>query len=59
MERQKKSEDDAKREPKSARWKVEIARELRAKTTASNRWIAGHLAMGHPTRVCNLINQKM
>lgn len=50
---------DAIREPKSAAWKVKIARELRARSTATNAWIAEHLAMGHPTRVCNLIRKKM
>jgi len=42
-------------DPKSATWKVSIARELRTHTTASNAWIASHLGMGHPTRVCNLV----
>ena len=42
---------------KSAKWKVRIARELRARTTATNAWIAQRLAMGHPTRVCNLIRE--
>jgi REP element-mobilizing transposase RayT len=58
MRHARKSAEDARAEPKSARWKVEIARELRASTTATNRWIAEHLAMGHPTRVCNLKRQK-
>jgi hypothetical protein len=44
---------------KSAKWKVRIARELRARTTATNAWIAERLAMGHPTRVCNLIRENM
>ena len=44
---------------KSAEWKVRIARELRARTTATNAWIAERLAMGHPTRVCNLIRENM
>jgi len=54
-----KSKDDVAREPKSARWKVDIARELRAHTTATNRWIGDHLGMGHPSRVCNLIKRKI
>lgn len=39
-----------------AEWKVCIARELRSRSTA-NAWIAERWAMGHPTRVCNLIRQ--
>jgi putative transposase len=54
-----KTADDAPREAKSVRWKVKIARELRATSTASNAWIAKNLAMGHPSRVCNLIRQKV
>lgn len=41
---------------KSAAWKVRIARELRRSTTATNDWIAKSLAMGHPSRVSNLVN---
>jgi len=48
MHRVEKSAAGARAEPKSARWKVEIVRELRAGTTATNRWIAELLAMGHP-----------
>ena len=44
---------------KSAKWKVRIARELQARTTATNAWIAERLAMGHPTRVCNLIRENI
>jgi hypothetical protein len=47
------------RAPKSAPWKVRIARELRSRSTATNAWIAERLAMGHPTRVCNLIRNGM
>jgi REP element-mobilizing transposase RayT len=50
---------DAENDTKSAAWKVKIARELRTTSTASNAWIAARLAMGHPTRVCNLIRGKM
>jgi REP element-mobilizing transposase RayT len=52
-----KSLTDAIRERKSAPWKIEVARGLRARTTATNKWIAEKLAMGHPTRVCNLIRE--
>jgi len=49
------SVDDPANAPKSAAWKVKIARQLRARSTATNEWIAHRLAMGHPSRVCNLI----
>ncbi len=41
---------------KSAPWKVWIARELKRTTTATNPWIARSLAMGHPSRIPNLVN---
>lgn len=50
-----KTSKDAQKDPKSSEWKVRIARGLRATTTATNGWIAQRLAMGHPSRVCNLI----
>jgi hypothetical protein len=53
-----KSPDDALKTPKSAAWKIEAARALRQSTTASNAWIAAHLVMGHPSRVCNLIRKR-
>lgn len=51
------SEADLRAEPKGARWKAEIARMLRAQTTAGNPWIAQRLHMGHPSRVTNLIRK--
>ena len=54
-----KTQKDALHSPKSAKWKVNIARSLRASTTATNAWIAQRLVMGHPTRVCNLIRARM
>ena len=54
-----KSSLDLTRDAKSAAWKVKIARKLRAESTATNGWIAQRLAMGHPTRVCNLIRKKV
>jgi hypothetical protein len=54
-----KTKRDALRAPKGAHWKVRIARELRSHSTATNAWIAERLAMGHPTRVCNLIRDDM
>ena len=55
----KKSEADLANSQKAADWKVEIARELRAKTTATNPWIANRLRMGHPSRVSNLVNKQI
>ena len=54
-----KTRGEALRAPKSAKWKVRMARELRSRSTATNAWIAQRLAMGHPTRVCNLISGNM
>ncbi len=51
LRRAQKSEEDILRDPKGARWKVDIARSLRRQFTAGNRWIAQRLHMGHPTRV--------
>ena len=41
---------------KSAPWKVEIARFMRANSNASNPWLAQRLNMGHPSRVSNLVH---
>ena len=49
-----KSQEEIAREPKSAQWKVQIAREIKSRTTATNAWIAKSLQMGHPSRVCHL-----
>jgi len=46
-------------EPKASDWKVRIAGVLRQKTTATNRWIAERLSMGHPSRVRNLIRDEL
>ena len=54
-----KTEKDRLEARKSAKWKIRIARELRARTTATNAWIAERLAMGHSTRVSNLIRENM
>ena len=58
LRRTGKTEKDRLEARKSAKWKVRIARQLRARTTATNAWIAERLAMGHPTRVCNLMREK-
>ena len=55
MRKAGKSRRDILGEPKSAKWKVRIARELRLHSTATNAWISQQLGMGHPSRVCNLI----
>lgn len=52
-----KTEEDLGADRKGADWKVEIAKELRAKTTAGNPWIAKQLNMGHPSRITNLIRE--
>ena len=54
-----KSQKDALQDPKSAKWKIQIARHLRGSYTATNGWIAERLHMGHPTRVCNLVRMDM
>jgi hypothetical protein len=33
-----------------------MPREMKRRTTATNPWLAEVLNMGHPSRVCNLIN---
>lgn len=55
LRKARKTGKDALEAPKRAEWKIRIARELRSTSTATNAWIAERLAMGHPTRVCNLI----
>lgn len=39
---------------KSADWKVAVAAVLKARTTAPNLWLAGHLGMGSPSAVSRL-----
>lgn len=55
LKRAKKSRKDIEKEKKSAGWKVRIAKEMKRTTTATNPWLAKALAMGHPSRVCNLV----
>lgn len=50
-----KTTEDVENDRKSAKWKIRIARHLRAHSSATNKWIAENLSMGHPTRVCNLL----
>jgi hypothetical protein len=49
-----KSRGDFAREPKSAPWKVALAAEMKASTTATNQWLAEPLAMGSPFQVSRL-----
>ena len=55
LRRARKIDMDSLEAPKSAKWKVRIARELRSTSTSTNAWIVERLAMGYPMRVCNLI----
>jgi len=50
-----KKREDVELSPKTAEWKVRIAKRLRETTTARNAWIAENLAMGHSSRVTNAI----
>jgi len=51
--------EEAQKSPKSAEWKVEIANELRAHTTATNLWNADRLALGEPNRARNLTKETL
>ncbi len=55
LKRMRKTVGDVEQSGKSVPWKITIARELKRTTTATNPWIANALAMGHPSRVCNLV----
>jgi len=57
LKRHKKQQADIDADPKGAEWKAKIARLLRAKTTATNPWIAERLNMGHPSRITNLLRE--
>jgi hypothetical protein len=56
LRRARKSRREINRSPKSAPWKIRIAREMKRGTTATNPWLAAALGMGHPSRVCNLVS---
>lgn len=49
-----KGEKDLRSQPKSAPWKVALAAEMKARTTATNSWLARALHMGSPFRVSRL-----
>ena len=52
------SELDIERIPKSAEWKVRIAREMKCQATATNSWPTIALAMGRPRRVSKLVKDR-
>lgn len=58
LKKRKKQQSDIESDAKGAEWKNEIALLLRAKTTASNPWIAERLNMGHPSRISNLLRER-
>jgi putative transposase len=45
---------DLAHEPKSAPWKVAVAAEMKASTTATNHWLGQALGMGSPYTVSRL-----
>ncbi len=57
LSKARKSQADIAHAPKSAKWKIRIALEMKRTTTATNPWLARKLEMGHPSRVCNLVNE--
>ncbi len=46
LRQHRRTETDIQQEMKSAGWKVEIATSLKARTIATNRWLAAALNMG-------------
>ena len=57
LKKEKKTRQDIEAAPKSVRWKVDIAKVMKRTTTTTNPWFAKTLAMDHPSRVCNLVNE--
>lgn len=53
----RKTEKHIQQDKKSAAWKIDLARELRKKTSATNPWIARRLNMGHPSHVSRHVNK--
>jgi hypothetical protein len=51
-----KTHEDCARDRKSAPWKIAIAAHLKARTQASNRWLAEHLCMGSPVALSNYVS---
>jgi len=56
LRRARKSRREIDRSPKSAPWKIRIAREMKRRTTATNPRLAAALGTGHPSRVCHLVS---
>ena len=50
-----KTDEDCRRERKSAPWKIAVAAHLKRTTQASNRWLAERLRMGSPVAVCQYV----
>jgi len=47
-----KTDEDCRRERKSAPWKIAVAAHLKRTTQASNTWLTERLRMGSPVAVC-------
>ena len=58
LRREGKTAEDARRERKSAAWKVTLAAELKQTTQATNAWIAEHLNMGSGVAVSHYVSQR-
>lgn len=56
LKKHRKTEDHIQKDLKSAVWKIELACELRKKTSATNPWIANRLNMGDPSHVSRHVN---
>jgi len=57
MKEANKRREDVELLPKTAEWKVRIAKRLRETKTARNAWIAENLKMGHSSRVTNAMRE--
>ena len=55
MQLLKKTETDCTQDIKSADWKIQIAAVLKARTSATNGWIANKLNMGVPHAVSRYV----
>lgn len=57
LKKNRKTKNHITNDKKSAPWKIELARELRKQTSASNPWIARRLNMGDPSNVSRNVNK--
>jgi len=57
LKEEKKHREDIGLSPKSAEWKVRIAKRLRETTTARNAWIAESLKMGRSSPATDAIRE--